>query len=642
MKRLLKGGHDSMSALNGVLFDLAVLIVWIALSAHSAACAAVNYNTIALSGAVGTGLGLGPNISTGINYGAFDHPVLNAAGEVAFGGTLTGTAINFTNDYGIWSAAGGSRTLIARSGSDGPGPGLGAGVDFTVFSSDHVLNANGNVAFSSQITGSSSRGGIWSDAGGPLTVVARKGSDGPAGPGLGVGITFSNELPGINVLFNAADAVAFRGTLTGAGVVSGANDLGIWTNAGGSIAVVARTGPGGPGPGLDETISFSDFGNPVLNAAGKIAFFGYLFNAAPGSTTGIWSNAGGSLAVAARSGSSGPGPGLGAGISFASFGNSGTGNPVINAAGELAFRGSLIGAGVSATNKDGIWSTAGGTLAIVARSGSEGPGPGLGPGVNFSSFGNIIAPVINSAGNVAFFGSLTGTGVNSTNNRGVWSNAGGTLAAVARSGSEGPGPGLGTGINFSFFGDPLLNSAGRVAFRGSLTGTGVDSSNDQGIWSNAGGSLQKIIRKGDQFDVNPGIGVDLRTISEFNFAGDLSVSTWAGEGSGRGMFFNDSGRLTFSLTFTDGSTGVFTAQVSVAGDFNGDGAVDAADYVVWRKTDGTPAGYDAWRSHFGATAGAGTSITVASSSQAAIPEPASSVLLMFAAAGVCLRRSRTA
>ena len=30
------------------------------------------------------------------------------------------------------------------------------------------------------------------------------------------------------------------------------------------------------------------------------------------------------------------------------------------------------------------------------------------------------------------------------------------------------------------------------------------------------------------------------------------------------------------------------------GDFNGDGTVDAADYVVWRKTDGTPLGYDTW------------------------------------------------
>lgn len=36
-----------------------------------------------------------------------------------------------------------------------------------------------------------------------------------------------------------------------------------------------------------------------------------------------------------------------------------------------------------------------------------------------------------------------------------------------------------------------------------------------------------------------------------------------------------------------------------AGDFNCDGSVNAADYVVWRKQDGSQAGYNEWRSNFG-------------------------------------------
>jgi hypothetical protein len=47
-------------------------------------------------------------------------------------------------------------------------------------------------------------------------------------------------------------------------------------------------------------------------------------------------------------------------------------------------------------------------------------------------------------------------------------------------------------------------------------------------------------------------------------------------------------------------------SVALAGDFNFDGSVDAADYVVWRETDGTQQGYDTWRSNFGATAGGGS------------------------------------
>ena len=54
------------------------------------------------------------------------------------------------------------------------------------------------------------------------------------------------------------------------------------------------------------------------------------------------------------------------------------------------------------------------------------------------------------------------------------------------------------------------------------------------------------------------------------------------------------------------------------GDFNGDGIVDAADYVIWRKNDGSQVGYDMWRSHFGQTA-SGNRHAGGSGSHAAAP-----------------------
>ena len=72
------------------------------------------------------------------------------------------------------------------------------------------------------------------------------------------------------------------------------------------------------------------------------------------------------------------------------------------------------------------------------------------------------------------------------------------------------------------------------------------------------------------------------------------------------------------------------------GDYNNDLVVNAADYVVWRKTDGTAANYDTWRANFGQTAGSGAG----AATNAAVPEPATLVLLMFAATGWCLRRRR--
>ncbi len=62
------------------------------------------------------------------------------------------------------------------------------------------------------------------------------------------------------------------------------------------------------------------------------------------------------------------------------------------------------------------------------------------------------------------------------------------------------------------------------------------------------------------------------------------------------------------------------------GDFNHNGIVDAADYVVWRKTaiDGQQ-GYDTWRAHFGQATGSGSGVAAAS-----VPEPTSNILLAVA------------
>lgn len=60
----------------------------------------------------------------------------------------------------------------------------------------------------------------------------------------------------------------------------------------------------------------------------------------------------------------------------------------------------------------------------------------------------------------------------------------------------------------------------------------------------------------------------------------------------------------------------FNQSVSRPGDFNRDGKIDAADYVVWRNTDGTSSGYGIWRANYGQLA-AGESVV-----GARIPEPA--------------------
>jgi prepilin-type N-terminal cleavage/methylation domain-containing protein len=71
---------------------------------------------------------------------------------------------------------------------------------------------------------------------------------------------------------------------------------------------------------------------------------------------------------------------------------------------------------------------------------------------------------------------------------------------------------------------------------------------------------------------------------------------------------------------------------SLPGDYNADAIVDAADYVVWRKADGSPTGYETWRGNFGSTAGNGTVANrqVEARSLVSVPEPSAYIVGVIA------------
>jgi hypothetical protein len=80
----------------------------------------------------------------------------------------------------------------------------------------------------------------------------------------------------------------------------------------------------------------------------------------------------------------------------------------------------------------------------------------------------------------------------------------------------------------------------------------------------------------------------------------------------------------------DDPDATINAVAPLTGDFNLDGTVDAADYVVWRKGLGTifmPGDYNIWREHFGEAAGSGAA--VASATVATVPEPANVLAALF-------------
>ena len=166
------------------------------------------------------------------------------------------------------------------------------------------------------------------------------------------------------------------------------------------------------------------------------------------------------------------------------------------------------------------------------------------------------------------------------------------------------------------------------------------------------------------------LDLDAIVSSGNTFAFSTNFTTFAGLAAGASQAFTSSFNATavgsflatYTLTLSDenlsGATNkTMTLTVKgiarLAGDFNSDGTVDAADYVVWKHSYGETvatayggadgdgnltvgdADYDVWRAHFGqSAAGAGSQFATA------IPEPTSAMLLIIAAIAACSFRRR--
>jgi hypothetical protein len=243
----------------------------------------------------------------------------------------------------------------------------------------------------------------------------------------------------------------------------------------------------------------------------------------------------------------------------------------INHEGQIAFDAWLTGGDVvDGVDDEGLWSNVSGSLELVARSGS--PAADAPAGVNYGLFSESSFPLLNDSGQLAFHAGLAGSGVDSSNNEGIWLGEPSDLMLVARRGEQAPD--TPSGVNFAHLHYPSLNSAGQIAFRADLTGDGVDSTNGRGIWAtDHEGALQLIARTGEQLEV---AADDLRTLSNLDF---IPVS---GNSDNRRSAFNNLGQLAFWASFTDGSEGVFVSNLVASlpmllGDYNNNGTVEQAD-----------------------------------------------------------------
>jgi hypothetical protein len=111
---------------------------------------------------------------------------------------------------------------------------------------------------------------------------------------------------------------------------------------------------------------------------------------------------------------------------------------------------------------------------------------------NFYKFDYLYDPAsLLNDGRVVFSAQLTGDGVDSTNNDSIWTS---TWQILVRDGQAAPG--MATGVVYHHINTTRADGAGHLAYRAVVAGPGVDSSNSDALFSTAGGTPHLVARLG--------------------------------------------------------------------------------------------------------------------------------------------------
>jgi hypothetical protein len=203
------------------------------------------------------------------------------------------------------------------------------------------------------------------------------------------------------------------------------------------------------------------------------------------------------------------------------------------------------------------------------------------------------------------------------------------------------------GITAQVGGTGFLMKSGATTF-----GIDATSANDNPMLIDGGGGFAENF----SFLFNPTVVFDSLLISQFDSVDSGRFDIKSGQQIALTNGVTDVGILAASsanyLRWTGDSVSGMSRGFSVdgftvrlVGDYNGDGAIDAGDYIVWRKLlgssvatryrgadgdgDGTigPGDYAVWRTRYVRPPGSGTQVL-------AVPEPASVVIIATACAAL--------
>jgi hypothetical protein len=297
---------------------------------------------------------------------------------------------------------------------------------------------------------------------------------GAAAPGLPAGTTFDFFS---DPRLSSGGTVAFWADVAGPGITT-ANNGSVWSERTGSLAIAYREGDlSGEGP----TTVWAALPGPTFFGANRIGFTGSLLDTTQTNqpvNLGIFAeDAGFVLRKTAREGEPLPPP-------LSTFNWANLPQASMHGGGQIAFS---IGTSVWAAG-------AGQTPALLAQTGAIPPGGGP---LQLGFFDQPAQGSGAGSGGVLVRASLTDPAQpgNPPVGTGLFQSIGGVLSQVATHQTPAPG----TTANFTEFAiHPTIDAQGRMAFWARLFGIGVNTENDEGIWSGTAGSLTLRVREGDQ------------------------------------------------------------------------------------------------------------------------------------------------
>lgn len=529
------------------------------IAALHAPAAAPTISLVAADGQTAT-----TTVGTG-TYLAFSAPNINGSDGVAFNASLIATkggTITTANNFGNW-ANHGSATLDLISQIGYPAPVTTGSATFATYVNVPFYNDANNVAFGATLRIAPGQAtaltntGIWSDVSGSLKLVARKGS-------LAHGITVTSGTATFNTFLASgltdSHAVVIASLNLGGGVTL-ANNQAVWEGTQESDLVpVVRTGD----PVVDGNVTPT----ATYTIAAPLSYY---------STAVLFQGQNRAFATGA-------------------------------AEGDVALLTNLAKGSVLS---NGIVTSIGGHESILAKLGD--PAPGIAVTSGTATFARLASPMINANDHVAFVGSATGRGLTTTNSIAIWSNVGGTLTPVYRTGQTATvnvptfvtlsdpllndndklafaaavkvgnlarttlfcdsagtltqvaqvgqqAPGYATGVKFASFTVMGLSNGGGatgqggVVFQGTVSGPGVTIRNSTGIWAvDNTGALQLVQHTGDVVNLGT-VGSPInKTIV------GLYLSSFTRASATTSLGVSKSGDIAFSALFSDYSGATFTA-----------------------------------------------------------------------------------